>query len=205
MSKRRTALLIDGGHLRAETRNAGLAYDPDFIESFAKRCFDLREEDPVRILYYDSPQYRGRQRLPVSGRQQNFTASDTWLDDLAARNLFAVRRGTIAFRGWVPRDIPIAGRDLTDEDFRPNFEQKGVDMRVGLDIATLSDKGIVERIVLITADSDMIPAMKHGRKAGIHIIGVQLPVPPANRLYTKFLAHCDFLRTVTWPENARRL
>ena len=196
---RRTALLIDGGHVRATARAANLTYDPDFIERFAYSCFES-DEDPLRILYYDSPQYRGTQQLPVSGRNWNFKATDKWLDDLASKPLFAVRRGTVAFRGWAPKVIPIAGGKLTDEDFKPNFEQKGVDMRVGLDIATLADGGSVERVILVSADSDMIPAMKHGRKAGIHIVAVQLPNPPAIPLYPKFLAHCDFVRKVAWPK-----
>lgn len=204
MANKRTALLIDGGHVRATARRANLVYDPDFIEGFARECVNFDDEDLIRILYYDSPQYRGKQRLPVSGKEYHFKATDKWLEDLASRDLFAVRRGTIAFRGWVPKRIPIAGKEITDDDFRPNFEQKGVDMRVGLDIATLSDRGIVERIVLVSADSDMIPAMKHGRKAGIHIVAAQLPKPPALSLYPKFLAHCDFVRDVTWPAEAKK-
>ena len=60
------------------------------------------------------------------------------MEDLANRELFAVRRGTIVFRGWSPRNIPIAGKELTDPDFKANFEQKGVDMRIGLDIAGIT-------------------------------------------------------------------
>ena len=40
--------------------------------------------------------------------------------------------GTLKFRGWVPRNIPLESTSqLTDVDFKPNFEQKGVDMRIG--------------------------------------------------------------------------
>ena len=40
------------------------------------------------------------------------------------------------------------------------FEQKGVDMRIGIDVATLALKKIVERIILFSGDTDMIPALK---------------------------------------------
>lgn len=194
-----TALLIDGGHLRAITGKAGITYDPDFIERFANKCYDAAKEDLRRILYYDCAQYRGKQELPVSGQLYHFTGSDKWLDALAERELFAVRRGTLAFRGWRPRKIPIAGAALQDSDFKPVFEQKGVDMRVGLDIAVIAETKTIQRIILVSSDTDMIPAMKHGRKAGVQIVAVQLPMPPAPALAPKLLHHADFKRTAVWP------
>jgi uncharacterized LabA/DUF88 family protein len=193
---RKTALLIDGGHVRAIAQRVGLQYDPNFIENFAHGCIDKEQEDLRRILYYDCPQYRGKHTLPVSGEAMVFRSSDKWLDELASRDLFAIRRGNLVFRGWVPRNVPVTGRALTDDDFRPNFEQKGVDMRVGLDIASMADQRIVERIVLVSADTDMIPAMKHARKAGLHVVGVQMPRPIAEALAPRFLAHCDYCRQV---------
>lgn len=62
-------------------------------------------------------------------------------------------------------DIGIA--DLTDDDFVLDIKQKGVDMKIGLDIATMASKKQVEKIILITADSDFIPAIKLARKEGI--------------------------------------
>ncbi|WP_420987217.1 NYN domain-containing protein, partial [Campylobacter coli] len=55
----------------------------------------------------------------------------------------------------------------TSEDFVLDIKQKGVDMKIGLDIATLANKHHAEKIILITADSDFIPAVKHARKEGI--------------------------------------
>ncbi len=191
-------LLIDGGHLRSVASSAGFTYNPDLIEAFARGCHDPSEEALRRILYYDCPQYRGNQRLPVSGGMKNFMASDKWLEDLASRELFAVRRGTIAFRGWSPRSIPIAGRSLTDADFKPNFEQKGVDMRIGLDIAGITADRRMQRISLVSADADLIPAMKHARRAGVQVVGIQLP-HPANAFRPQFLAHMDYRRAVAWP------
>jgi len=195
----KAVLLIDGGHLRSTAVSAGFAYDNDFIEQFAWGCHLPAEETLMRVLYYDCPGYRGKQTLPVSGGLKTFAASDSWLGDLASRELFAVRRGTLAFRGWVPRNIPVAGRGLTDDDFKPNFEQKGVDMRIGLDIASISAAGRADRILLVSADTDLIPATKHARKSGLQVVGIQLP-PPAINLRPQFLAHIDFKRTVAWPD-----
>ena len=56
----------------------------------------------------------------------------------------------------------------------PNIRQKGVDMRIGLDIASLTLKKHVEVIVLVTADSDFVPAMKFARREGAQLILVTL-------------------------------
>ena len=59
---------------------------------------------------------------------------------------------------------------LTDADFRPNFVQKGVDMRIGLDIAAMSFKKQVDQIILVAGDSDFVPAAKLARREGIDFI-----------------------------------
>lgn len=56
----------------------------------------------------------------------------------------------------------------------PNVHQKGVDMRVGLDIASLTLKKQVDVIVLVTGDSDFIPAMKFARREGAQLFLVTL-------------------------------
>jgi uncharacterized LabA/DUF88 family protein len=193
----KTVLLIDGGYLRACSKAAGKAYDNPFIEAFAPQCM-AADEYLFRIFYYDAPLFRGKVKLPVSGNEMNFQSSDNWLQDLAQRERFAVRRGTLGFRGWRPKNIPISGRELTDHDFEPVFEQKGVDMRIGLDIATFSDSCSVERILLVSGDTDMIPAMKHARKAGLEVGIVQLP-EPTQELHATLKAHADFVRKALWP------
>ncbi len=194
----KTALLIDGGYLRAAAKATAKGYDIVFIEKFAHKCLD-KSEYLFRVLYYDAPEYNGSAQKPVSGKWTKFTANDQWLTNLAKLERFAVRRGTIGFRGWKPKNIPIAGgQALKDSDFSPVFEQKGVDMRVGLDIAALSDGRSVERIVLVSGDTDMIPAMKHARKAGVEVVLIQLP-PPMRVPHDGLLAHADLVRTVPLP------
>lgn len=193
----KVALLIDGGYLRACTKAAQKVYDNSFIEGFARHCV-LQEEYLLRVFYYDAPQFRGTVQLPVSGGNKAFQSSDKWLDDIAKLERFAVRRGTLGFRGWRPKSIPIAGAPLSDADFAPNFEQKGVDMRIGLDIANFSYTRAVDRIILVSGDQDMIPAMKQARKSGLEVVSVQL-AHPAKTLHDAIHAHSDMIRAVTWP------
>ncbi len=133
----------------------------------------------------------------MSGNQYTFAGSDKWLEELARKDLFAVRRGVLKFRGYKPRKTPVGpAAELTDADFSPDFEQKGVDMRIGLDIAMYSENRGVERIGLVSNDTDCVPAMKHGRKAGLQIVLIE---PPGVKIAAELLMHSDFKRVVAWP------
>lgn len=191
----RVAVLIDGGHLRALAKQAKLKYNPDYIEKIAHACVE-QGESLQRILYYDCAPFVGKVRLPVSGNEHEFKGSDGWLRDLAERNLFAVRRGVLKFRGFKPKKIPIAAKPLTDADFAPDFEQKGVDMRIGLDIANHAAARSVDRIILVSGDTDCLPAMKHARISGLQVV---LATMPNHKVAPELLWHSDFERRVAWP------
>ena len=60
--------------------------------------------------------------------------------------------------------------DLSDNDFHFELRQKGVDMRIGIDIATLALKKQVDTIVLFSGDGDFIPAAKLARIEGVRFI-----------------------------------
>lgn len=60
--------------------------------------------------------------------------------------------------------------ELTERDFTLDITQKGVDMRLGLDISTLAERNLVNQIVMIAGDSDFVPAAKHARRSGIDFI-----------------------------------
>lgn len=194
--EKRVVILIDGGFLRANAQHAGKTYDPAFIEGFASLC-KAPDEEILRILYYDCAPYSGTVKLPVSGTQYTFTGSDKWMDELGRKDLFAIRRGVLKFRGYKPKHTPVqAPATLSDADFEPTFEQKGVDMRIGLDIAAYSANRSAERIVLVSNDTDCVPAMKHGRKAGLQVVIVELP---NSRCAPELLMHADFKRVVQYP------
>ncbi len=61
-------------------------------------------------------------------------------------------------------------KDINNDDFIYQAKQKGVDMKIGLDIASLSLKKIIQKIVLISGDSDFVPAAKLARTEGIHFM-----------------------------------
>ena len=193
---KKVIVLIDGGYLRVKANKAGKTYNPDFIAAFAARCA-APDEEVFRVLYYDCAPYSGTVKLPVSGTQFTFSGSDKWLEELACKDLFAVRRGVLKFRGYKPKRTPVNPTGPpTDADFDPDFEQKGVDMRIGLDIAAYSANQAIDRIVLVTNDTDCVPAMKYGRKSGIQVVIAELP---NGRVAPELVMHADFKRRILWP------
>jgi uncharacterized LabA/DUF88 family protein len=85
-------------------------------------------------------------------------------------------------------------RPLTAGDVTLSMTQKGVDMRIGIDVATLSLKKQVDRIILISGDLDMIPAMKLARREGVQVVMVQFD---KRNISTELVEDADFLRTIT--------
>lgn len=81
--------------------------------------------------------------------------------------------------------------DLEEKDFSLYISQKGVDMRIGVDISSLAFKKQVERIILISGDSDFVPAAKQARREGIDFILDPMRSPIKDDLYE----HIDGIRT----------
>ncbi|MXW73347.1 MAG: NYN domain-containing protein [Gammaproteobacteria bacterium] len=101
--------------------------------------------------------------------------------------------GDLKFRGWRlrARELPeeTHAMQVTAEHLIPNIHQKGVDMRVGLDIASLTLKKQVEVIVLVTGDSDFVPAMKFARREGAQLFLVCL----GHQITGEMREHADLL------------
>ncbi len=194
----RTALLIDGGHLRAVFKNFKARYTVDGVQKFAQSCFS-NTDDIHRIFYYDAPPYSENIITPISQISKP-PIKNNFLDDLAMRERFAVRRGRLAFRGWKLKKERHGARDeaeLADNHFRPDFEQKGVDMRIGLDIAKMSHRTDVRRLILVSADTDMEPALKYARIEGLEVITMKLiGLPKRMWLHKTLISNSDVVREI---------
>lgn len=82
---------------------------------------------------------------------------------------------------------------LTRSDFYLNVKQKGVDMRIGLDAASISSKRLADQIVLIAGDSDFVPVAKMVRRNGVDFI----LDPMKQSLKPSLLEHVDMIETYT--------
>lgn len=195
--KKRTYISIDGGYLTYLMMEAGYFVSADNIERAMINCLS-EDEELWRVLFYHCREYEGETPMPISGELRQWRPKmHQVVDDLARKDYFALRLGVLAFRGW--RKKPgVRNEALTDEDFSPAFEQKGVDMRIGLDMASIAEKRIADRFILISADTDLVPAIKMCRQRGIQIVVVEFP---DKQISHKLREHADLCRHVEWPED----
>lgn len=166
----KTILLIDSGYLKHVVKENGGKYTADNIEILSQhtiRYIQTKEKiELLRILFYDCLPFSGSYTLPISKKKVEVKKEDYIMRPLAQKDFFAVRYGTLKFRGWILKK-DADKKNVTDADFTPSFEQKGVDMRIGLDISQYAYERSVEHIILISNDTDCIPAMKCARKHGL--------------------------------------
>lgn len=202
--KKRVAILMDGGFVtKVIGRNANPRVQAARMVKLAEACILPDYEELFRLFYYDCAPYGGERRDLSGGmvdfsQKQQFHYQTELLEEIGTKEYVAVRLGEVRFRGWKPRKhvgnqiwrAGGSGVKIYPKDFEANFQQKGVDMRVGLDVATLSMNHLVERIVLVAADSDFIPAMKLARREGVQIVLAKLDQKSVKELES----HADLYR-----------
>ena len=158
---------------------------PEWTTATQNRFRPEETSELYRIFFYDCPPLRKRVHWPVSGRSLNLGQSDEATlrhavhEKLQTVRKVALRRGRLneEFSVWRPR--PEAVRrwlddpknfDPLDEDFVISPIQKGVDMRLGLDVASMAFKKQVDQIILVAGDADFVPATKLARREGIDVV-----------------------------------
>jgi uncharacterized LabA/DUF88 family protein len=83
-------------------------------------------------------------------------------------------------------------QEIGEQDVYLELRQKGVEMRIGLDIAGMTLKRQVDTIVLVTGDSDFVPAAKLARREGVEF----LLDPLWQRVSDELSEHVDGVATV---------
>ena len=139
-----------------------------------------------RLFYYDCMPSDKIVYHPLTKSQIDLSRTKMYewtlefFQELKHQRKFALRFGRLAeeqacytlkpdkVRKLVNKTINIDG--LTEDDFVLDIKQKGVDMRIGVDIASVTFKKQVDRIILISGDSDFVPAAKQTRREGIGFI-----------------------------------
>jgi uncharacterized LabA/DUF88 family protein len=199
---KKTAIMIDGGFVNKKlTRGSDPIKQAIRVLKVAQASL-VADEDLFRIFYYDCAPFGGKKTDPF-GTKHNFAATPQFsyqtrmLAYLRNQSYVAVRLGELSCGGWklfphVYRNIAKkkGAYNFSAADFLPDFSQKGVDMRIGLDVATLAIDRLVDRIIMLTADSDFIPAMKLARREGVQVVLCML----GNAAKPHFAGHADLYR-----------
>lgn len=188
----KTAILVDGGFYRKRASfvlgDKSAKDRASELDEYCKRHLHERhgDHDLYRIFYYDCPPMAKKVYHPLTKQQVDFSKSPLFLwthsffDELKKKRKFALRMGKLADAQACYTLKPEKVRELCDnkidvsmlneKDFIISLDQKGVDMKIGLDIASLAYKKQVDQIVLISGDSDFVSAAKLARREGIDFV-----------------------------------
>ena len=168
-----------------------------------------------RIFYYDCAPLNKRSVFhPLSKRNIDLGKSDTYswtesmFNELRKKRKVALRLGELSaqsnynLKPSVTKDLFLGKKkieEIDENDFELNLKQKGVDMKIGIDIASLAYKKQVDRIILIAGDSDFVPAAKLARREGIDFI----LDPMWATINDELFEHIDGLKSV-WPDPSKK-
>lgn len=192
----KTAILIDGGYIIKRLKY--IYPDLDLSDASAVSCQiykialdHLCEDDNCknelhRIFFYDCPPLNKKVHYPISHKPVDFNKTDhaKFRDELhknlKKKRKLALRLGHLTkhtdawqlkpniLKNLLKRKMSFD--ELEDKHFKYDVRQKGVDMKIGLDIASLSYKKLVDQIILIAGDADFVSAAKLARKEGIDFV-----------------------------------
>ncbi|RVT41697.1 NYN domain-containing protein [Sphingobium algorifonticola] len=137
-----------------------------------------------RVFFYDCAPLTKKVHRPVSKRSLDLSKTETALFRIAVHeHLKTVRKVALRLGRlnddfiWRPKPeamkkwlLDTANFVPDDTDFELDVVQKGVDMRLGLDVASMAFKRQVDQIILVAADADFVPAVKLARREGIDVV-----------------------------------
>ncbi|MET3616641.1 uncharacterized LabA/DUF88 family protein [Peptoniphilus olsenii] len=192
----KTAILVDGAYYRKITNSVFGPSNPkntvDKLYKYCMRHLSERKDDKTtynelyRIFYYDCPPTSINVFHPYLQKDINLGKTEIykWMTEfiieMKKQRKVALRLGNLSdydlnynlkfstTKKLLNNKIKID--DLQESDFQLNVRQKGVDMKIGVDIASLAYKEQVDQIVLIAGDSDFVPAAKLARREGIDFV-----------------------------------
>ncbi len=185
------AILIDGGFfvkrfnaLYNKDRKMSGAEVAEHLYTMAHKHVGSRNL-LYRIFYYDCEPLSKKAHNPISGKAVDFSKSDEYkfrtelIETLKKKRKVALRIGmlkdnkTWSIRPHKVKELlngKVKMEDLTEDDVFFEVRQKGIDMKIGVDIASLALKRFVDCIVLFSGDSDFVPAAKLARREGVDFV-----------------------------------
>ena len=184
-----TAILVDAAFLLKRFRFVYPDLDGRDPERVGRTMYGMclshvDGTDLYRILVYDCPPLEKKAEHPITNEAVDFSKLPTaafrleFHSYLKRQRKVALRLGYLSGYGWSIKSEAtknllngsITINDLNYNDVEYNISQKGVDMKLGLDIAALALKKQVSQIVLVSGDSDFVPAAKLARREGIDVV-----------------------------------
>lgn len=151
----RTQKLADG--------SAGFENRLDYA-AFSDKLCRLHSSERFRTYVYDALPYKGNP--PNAWESSLFAEKQKFKSYLDSQPSFLTRYG-------VCMRIPNKSCQMKERDLGPQCEhitQKGVDVRFSIDLVSLAADKRIDKAILITGDSDFIPAIEYARNQNMKVI-----------------------------------
>jgi uncharacterized LabA/DUF88 family protein len=110
------------------------------------------QEGLLRAYYYNCLPWLGEE--PTDAEKERFQKKQAFFSALDHLPRFQVRLGKLALAGYSREGAPV-------------YQQKRVDLMLGVDMTLLASKGKVTSIALFSGDSDTIPAIEAVKQEGV--------------------------------------
>ena len=143
----RTAIFLDGGYIKKAAMELGSPY-PDLLKLSELLCELSPGARRFRTYYYDCMPYQGNP--PTSEERDRHQRMDRFVASIRKLPSFEVRLGRL---------------QRTQDGFR----QKMVDILLSIDLTRLASKQSIQRAILVTGDSDFVPAVKLAKDDGVTV------------------------------------
>lgn len=105
----------------------------------------------VRTYYYHCPPYQSNP--PTEEERERLSRKQAFFNALSRLNRFQLRLGKLEKRG--------------EENGRPLFVQKRVDIMLGVDMVQLAATRQIQKAILVAGDSDLLPAVEATKQLGV--------------------------------------
>jgi uncharacterized LabA/DUF88 family protein len=171
----RVAIFIDGGYVRAILKKYYDGQKIDFLKLSEELC---RGCERFRTYYYMAPPYQSQSSTPDENRRK--ADYDKFIESLKRLPRFMVREGYLQ-KNRLPQcqqcgliQNPKCSECGNNLPFKP-FGQKGVDVKLSIDLTQISAAKRIERAIILSADGDFSPAIEQAKENMVIVTWAYFP------------------------------
>lgn len=172
----RMAIFIDGAYVDKLLQREfdGVRIHFEHLAAHVSEGSDL-----LRVYYYHCLPYCGNP--PTEEEQARLESKQRFFNAISRMEKHELRLGQLGWSG-------------IDQQGRPVFTQKIVDILMAVDVMELSATGQIQQAVLVTGDSDFLPLVEKVKKLGVSVV---LWHGPESTVHQDLWMACDVRNEIT--------
>lgn len=165
----KAAVFIDGGYFRRVLKDVFNEPVIDYSRFCDKMCEDTER---LRTYYYDCMPLLSNN--PTEDEKRRYRGMQKFVNYLQMSPRISVRLGRL---------------QKVAANAKP--KQKGIDVMMSVELVRMSWDHQIEKAILVTGDSDFVPAVKAAKEAGVVTIAYYSRGAPTVYAHDELLRECD--------------